>query len=91
MENSKLTAPPPTASGSHTRVQLQRVGQVLTLHGTIVGYDPVTGVFQAMMDYQVPGQALELTPMNDPPPTAGSTAPPPRFRDQNGLDWTLVR
>ena len=86
MEISKLTAPGPTASGSHTRVQLHRVGQVLTLHGTVIGFDPVTGVFQAMMDYQLPGQALEFTPA--PEKAAPGTAV---FTDQNGLDWVLVR
>lgn len=70
-----------TATGTHTRIQLQRPGQNFIPHGSVVSYNPVTGVIIAQMDYQTPGEEpLTLTP-----------SAPSTFTDQNNLIWGIVR
>ncbi len=72
-----------TASGTHTRIQMQRDGHALVPHGTLQTYDVSTGAFTALMDFQAQGEpAYVFTPAS---PVAGV------FTDQNSLIWTLVR
>lgn len=72
-----------TATGTHTRIQLQRPGQNFIPHGSVLSYNPVTGVIIAQMDYQVTGEpALTLTP---------HVGGPAGFTDQDNLEWSIVR
>jgi hypothetical protein len=45
----------PTATGSNTRIHLQRPGQPVAIHATLVTYDPTTGNFTALLDTQEAG------------------------------------
>ena len=69
-------------SGTHTRIQMQRDGQALIPHGTLLTYDPTSGAFTAAMDFQPStDQPLSLTPVD----ASG------KYTDQNNLPWTLIR
>lgn len=74
-----MTAP---ASGTHTRIQMQRPGHALIPHGTVHTYDPVTGVFTAFMDFQMD---------SEPPYIFTPEDPLGKFTDQHDLPWNLVR
>lgn len=63
---------------------MQRDGQALIPHGTVQGYDPLTGTFTAFMDFQKPGETAYIF-------TPGAVITPPIYTDQNGLIWTLIR
>ncbi len=71
-----------TATGTTTRVQMQREGQALIPHGNLINYDPVTGQFTAKFDFQEP---------TDPIYSFTPTDIPNRYVDQSGLAWNLVR
>lgn len=84
MNANTLSAP---ASGTHTRIQMQRDGHAFIPHGTVQGYDPITGVVTALMDFQQPGEVAYVFT-----PNANSIlALNGEYTDQNGLSWTLVR
>lgn len=71
---------PKNATGSHDRVRLQRpLPNSIVVHGTIVEFDPTTGDFKALMDYQPPAAvAIAFTRYED------------RYIDDAGLSWKLV-
>jgi len=71
---------PPNATGSHDRVRLQRtLKNSITVHGTVVGFNPDSGDFTALMDYQPPGAtAIAFVRQDD------------KFTDEFGVDWLLV-
>lgn len=81
-----------TATGTKTRVQLRREGQFVVPHGNLESYDPGTGHFGVLFDFQKPGdQPYSFTPI---PPVAGSVVSMdalPEFEDQFGQTWFLVR
>jgi hypothetical protein len=71
---------PQNATGSHDRVRLQRTfPNSITIHGTVVSFNPLTGDFTALMDYQAPdAAAIAFTRHDD------------KFVDDAGLEWKLV-
>ena len=71
---------PNNATGSHDRVRLSRpFPNSIHVHGTVVEFDPTTGNFKALMDYQAPGAtAIAFTRHDD------------KYVDDAGLDWKLV-
>lgn len=71
---------PPNATGSHDRVRLKRpLPNSIAVHGTIIEYNPVTGDFTALMDYQAPGDTPKFFTRHDD-----------KYVDGPGLDWHLV-
>lgn len=78
---------PPTATGTHQRVRLQREGQSLSLHGTLVpgSWDIATGKFSAVFDVQLL-QPVHTTPVQ--------FTPVPNFEDKyqdgDGNQWILI-
>ena len=48
---------PPTATGSNNRVRMRRADQTVTCNGTMIAFDPPTGNFSLLMDYQPEGAA----------------------------------
>lgn len=77
-----------TATGTITRVQLRRDGQYVVPHGNLLSYDPATGNFEALFDFQKEGEEpykfTQLT-STDSREAVGS------FEDQFGNIWFLVR
>lgn len=71
------------ATGSTTRVQMQRVGHALIPHGNLKTYNPATGVFSVLFDFQPSGDQLYTFT-----PTAESIDV---YLDQYGQCWKLVR
>jgi hypothetical protein len=71
---------PPNATGSHDRVRLQRpLKNSITVHGTVLTFNPDTGDFRALMDYQAQGaNAIAFTRHDD------------KYVDDAGLEWLLV-
>lgn len=73
----------PTATGTHSRVQMQRIG-ALNLHGTLISYNTADGSFTALFDMQSPGAVPYIfTPAPD------DLAP--HYLDQFNAVWTLTR
>jgi hypothetical protein len=72
-----------TATGTTTRIQMQREGQSIIPHANLLTYDPNTGAFTALFDFQKPGDApYSFDPLS---------TQPGKFSDQDGLVWTLIR
>jgi hypothetical protein len=71
---------PPNATGSRDRVRLRRpLLNSIAVHGTVLTFNPDTGDFTALMDYQPAG----ATPCS-------YTRHDDKYVDQAGLDWQLV-
>lgn len=71
---------PSNATGSHDRVRLQRpLKNSITVHGTVLTFNPETGDFTALMDYQ----PADATPCS-------FTRHDDKYVDQAGLEWRLV-
>jgi hypothetical protein len=69
----------PTATGSNTRIHLQRPGQPIAIHATLVSYDPHTGNFTALLDTQEAGEE----------PIAFTFVDAQTYTDPQGLSWTV--
>jgi hypothetical protein len=79
---------PPTATGTHGRVQMQRIGS-LNLHGTLLTYDTQTGSFTMLFDFQQKGaDPYAFVPMLD---MDKKDLIPNSYQDQFGNIWTLTR
>ncbi len=71
---------PANATGSHDRVRLQRpLKNSITVHGTVLTFNPDTGDFTALMDFQ-PGGAMPYVFVRSDD----------KYTDGAGLDWLLV-
>lgn len=75
---------PTPATGTHTRIQMHRAGQVFTPHGNVTSYDPDTGAIGVLFDTQPAG----ATPYIMTPVSIGDVS---TFTDQNNRTWVLAR
>jgi hypothetical protein len=75
----RFTDMKPTATGSNTRIHLQRPGQPIAIHATLVTYDPTNGNFTALLDTQSAGAE----------PIAFTLADRNTFMDPEGLIWIV--
>lgn len=78
---------PPTATGTHQRVRLQREGQSLSLHGTLVpgSWDITTGKFSAVFDVQIDHGVIPVLQFTPLPGTIRD-----RYQDGDGNNWVLI-
>lgn len=71
---------PDSATGSHDRVRLQRpFKNSITVHGTVLTFNPDAGDFTALMDFQPAGATPYVFSRRDD-----------KFVDQADRDWLLI-
>jgi hypothetical protein len=73
---------PPSATGSHNRVRMKRADQAVTINGTMLRYDPKSGDFDLLMDYQPAGAtSIAFHRVKDSSD---------KYKDPDGLDWICL-